>query len=461
MTTSELASKNILIIGLGREGLSSYHFLRNQLPDQVIYLADEKTRDDLNPEWQKIIAQDLQVRFAQIASYQPQELPTSENLLVVKTAGLPKSKLAAFNWNNAIISSNTQLFFDLVSLHPNLKIIGVTGTKGKSTTTSVIYHVLKSNGLKTFIGGNIGKPPLNVLAEVDDLNQDAIIVLELSSHQLAELTISPHIAVIQAIAEEHLDYYHSINDYAQAKAQITLHQTSDDWLIFNQDNELVKNIAAHSLAHQLPFGLDAVKQIVEPVLTVEEVPLPGQFNLYNIMPAILIGQQYGLSNQQIKQAIKSFKSLPHRLELVAEIQGVKYFNDSLATNPHATIRALEAFADRSIILIAGGYDRGLDYGPLADKILSSQVKELILFPTTGERIKQEIEQRGMSHADHHSDLKSHLVEVNSMSEAVKIAHEKAKNGEVVLMSPASASFNLFKDYADRGEQFRKEVNKLI
>jgi UDP-N-acetylmuramoylalanine--D-glutamate ligase len=462
MTTQELTHKNILILGLGREGLSTYEFLRRQLPDQQLYLADEKKLSELSEQWQKIISHDSNSQFIQLAKETLDYHLPSLDLLIIKTAGIPKNKITIFNLPaEAKITSNTQLFFDWAMTEDQLTVIGVTGTKGKSTTTSVIHHVLKTNGLNAYIGGNIGKPPLNLIEEIQGLDKHTFAVLELSSHQLAELETSPCIAVIQEIAEEHLDYYGSIQAYAQAKANITLHQTAEDLLIYNHDNLLACQIAEQSTAQKKPISLDLIPHIVEPVIALNEVPLAGKFNLYNIMPAIIIGQKFGLSNQQIKQALQSFKSLPHRLEFVTEINGVKYYNDSLATNPHATIRALEAFSEQPVILIAGGFDRGLDYAPLAEKILASQVKHLILLPTTGEKIRGEIEIRNTNYdRDRISYLLSRTNRVTSMPEAVKLAYSHAKAGDIVLMSPASASFNLFKDYADRGEQFKKEVLKL-
>lgn len=449
MTISELASNNILILGLGREGLSSYQYIRNQLPNQSLYLADEKGESELSDIWQKILKEDKKTQVVTLNSQSINSQLPMTNLLIIKTAGIPQAKLTAFNLPaDAKITSNTQLFFDWAITEDQVTVIGVTGTKGKSTTTAVIYHVLKENGLNAYVGGNIGKPPLNVIQEIPSLDKKTWVVLELSSHQLAELKTSPCIAVIQAIAEEHLDYYNSVQAYAQAKANITLNQTSKDLLIYNQDNDLVKQIAQQSQAQKIPFGLKSVAEIVEPVIATSDVPLAGRFNLYNIMPAIIIGQKFGLSTKQIKQALQSFKSLPHRLELVTEIKGVKYYNDSLATNPHATIRALEAFNDQPIILIAGGFDRGLDYAPLTKKIAHSSVKQLILLPTTGQKIAQ-----GLS-----KQLPIEYVE--NMTEAVKKATNQAKSGDIVLMSPASASFNLFVDYADRGNQFKALVNKL-
>ena len=273
----------------------------------------------------------------------------------------------------------------------------------------------------------------------------------MSSHQLAELKSSPEIAVVQDIVAEHLDYYENFTEYYQAKTQIARFQTKQDLVIFNQDSKTATQLAKLSKGKQLSFSLTD-KKLVE---LAKSTQLLGTHNLYNVMPAIIIAQHLGVSTEKITQAVKSFKSLPHRLEFVAKVNGVDYYNDSIATVPEATIAALETFADRPIVLIAGGYERRQKYRELAEKIIKSNVKALSLLPPTGQRLLAEINALNPCNA-----LRASIEEFTSMAEAVYFAFQKAEAGYVVLLSPGAASFSTFRDYVDRGNQFKKAVKKL-
>ena len=439
-----LRNKRILILGLGREGLSTYKFLSFQFPDQKFTLADEKPLSALNSETQAL------VKKQKNNSFLSNELRNMSFDYIFISPGFPPKKLSTFHFPLfTILTSNTQLFFELAQDLP-VVTIGITGTKGKSTTTALIHHVLKENGLTSYLGGNIGVPPLDLLANLPEplTLTPKFFVLELSSHQLANLSLSPDIAVIQTIKPEHLDYYDDFESYVNAKAKITKFQTDQDLLIYFAQDKLVSEIANKSAAQKIGFG---AKSLLELKLT--DTKLVGQHNLINMQPAIIIGRKFGLKDEQIKAAIKTFTGLPHRLEFVAEVKGVKYYNDSLATNPHATMAALAAFANQPIILITGGFDRGLDYSPLAKKILQSNVKKLILLQDTGKKIFTKLKEQKTNN-------KNNVSEVSSMQEAANQANRSAIDGYIVLMSPASASFNMFRDYADRGDQFKAAVKSL-
>ena len=276
-------------------------------------------------------------------------------------------------------------------------------------------------------------------------------VLEMSSHQLAELKSSPEIGVVQDIVAEHLDYYQNFAEYFAAKTQIARFQTKQDLMIFNQDSKTATKLAKLSQGRQLPFSLSEKKL----VKLAQATPLLGTHNLYNVMPAIIIAQHLGLPTAKITPAIKSFKSLPHRLELVATINGVDYYNDSIATVPEATMAAMETFADRPVILIAGGYERNQAYGELAAKIVNSNVKALSLLPPTGQRLVAEINALNPCNA-----LRASIEEFATMAEAVYFAAQKAEADDVVLLSPGAASFSTFRDYVDRGNQFKEAVERL-
>lgn len=527
---SLLKNKLLVIAGLGREGLSTYRFLKQYCSENEIVLYDEKTLSELSQEWHTILTTDPKTTLANTQeTYRPRDPQTQRptDPIIFKSPGIsPHSdfyqKLLA-TFPNAKITSNTNMFFELVK--DSVTLIGVTGTKGKSTTTSAIYHLLsassaqkndikKSNDPEThkprdqetqrpiFLAGNIGVPPLDLITKLTDtipnLPRDQetkrpIIVLELSSHQLLQLESSPHIAVIQEIVPEHLDYYQNFQEYVQAKSLITKFQTSNDIVIFNShyaiSSELAKSSKAQKIDIAIAENLDSSNEMQEKNVTIENnwlvyknekivelssLQIKGSHNILNILPAIVIGKLFGIPNSDLNAALQSFKPLKHRLELVATINDVEYYNDSLATTPEACIAALQAFPNKGLILIAGGYDRHLDFKELAHEILKQKVKTLILFKPTGSFIAEEIEKLG--------DLQTEKLGINTslqaskpapeeagfpsiqfvetMQEAVQLAHAQATEGDVVLMSPASASFGRFKDYADRGEQFSQEVKML-
>lgn len=443
LTIKSLSDKSILILGLAREGISTYQFLRSHLPEQQLTLADEKIIDQLPAKLQQLINQDPLVELIN-----PDQIQADKLDLIFKSAGIPSDK---YDLPIEKFTSNAQLFFDLA---PG-KIIGVTGTKGKSTTTALIAHVLQTAGLDTRLAGNIGLPLLETLK---NSTNNTHFVCELSSHQLELLHSSPDIAVIQPIIEEHLDYHHTLANYINAKANITKYQTDQDLLIFNSDSPEVAEIATNSQANKFAFGFNAQGPAIisnqdilingEKIISLDQTKLRGQHNLQNMIPSILIANHLQLDKHIIISALQSFKPLPDRLELVPTNDGIEYFNDSLATNPKSTIAAINAFAGKNIILIAGGYDRGVNYQILADKINQSNIKKLILFPDTGMKINAALIKMG-------SKIDREITD--NMADAVKKAKQVAQPGDVVLMSPASASFNLFKDYADRGEQFKKYV----
>lgn len=464
--------KRVILAGLGREGLSSFEYLSGQLPDAQWVLADDKALSQLDPAWQGAAA-NPRVRVTTLAELPElvRELDLSDTLLC-KTAGIalehPSLKLCLEK--QATLTSNTALFFDQLRAWTTPPVtIGVTGTKGKSTTTSMIYHCLKENGANALLAGNIGVPPLSLLSD-PALSESAkpVVVLELSSHQLRELTVSPNIAVVQNITPEHLDYYPSLEAYIQAKSAITRFQETDDWVVFNPIYEAPSSLAAATPAKKLAFSLeksaDAVPTVFandgwlwhadERVLQISDVPLVGAHNLLNTMPAIAIAMSiFGLSAEATATAIRSFRGLPHRLEYVTEKNAVSFYNDSQATTPEATIAALTSFPGKSIILLAGGSDKGVSFDELGTHILEHNVSNLLIFPPMGDAIALAVSNASSSSRK----TPPAVTPVNSMAEAVRLAKQLATPNSVVLLSPACASFGLFKNYQDRGDQFKKAV----
>lgn len=441
---------SIAIWGLSREGLSTYQFLRQQLPQHHLFLLDDKEPTQLSSAFQKILSSDPLVSFATTTT--TQNLPTFD--LVFMTPGIPlahpyRAVLAA---QKTTLTSNTQLFLELAKPYfPQLTTIGVTGTKGKSTTSALIFAVLQKAIKKVWLGGNIGTPALELwpklAASLAQSSEAHFVVLELSCHQLHALTLSPHLAVIQNIVPEHLDYYGTFETYVAAKAHITQHQTAQDFVIFNPQYPVPQQLANKSAAQPLPFSVAQLPP------SLRDSRLQGAHNWENMMPALVIGKHFGILEDTIIEALKDFSPLPHRLELVATVNGVEYYNDSLATVPEATLAALTTFGSKKIVLIAGGFDRGLDYSPFAQEISAMSLRGLLLFPTTGEKIAQVVRQN--------PSVSFPIQHVQTMAEAVTSAASMAQSGEVVVMSPAAASFNAFKDYEDRGEQFRAAVMSLL
>ena len=384
MILNELKDKKILILGFGREGRDTLRFLKKLFPKKKIGIADQKFYKNY---------------LKKIKDYD----------VVIKTPGLPFKKLTR---NDLVkVTTQTEIFFENC---PG-KIIGVTGTKGKSTTAFLISQILK----KARLVGNIGKPALSSLLTA---KPNDIFIYELSSHQLYNLKKSPHIAVLLNIYPEHLDYYRNFNQYLSAKANITKYQTKKDYLIYNSQDPLVKKIAQKSKA--------------------KKIPIKGKYYQLDIAAARAVGKIFKVPWPE------KFKFLPHRLEYLGKFKGIEFYNDSLSTIPETAIEALDYLGDKVQTLILGGFDRGLDFKKLAKRILKSKVKTLILFPTTGKRIWQEIKTGRERFSTYF---------IKSMKEAVKLSYKHTEPGKICLLSPASPSFGIFKDYAERGNLFKKFV----
>ncbi len=473
----QLVGKTIIIFGLGVEGRSTFSFIRKYIPEAKILLADEKPLSGLSDFWQDALTQ------PQVEFFDPKQelaLRDAETAVMFKTPGIPAHHpfVQSILRHDGELLSNTQLFFELVEAHndqtaePQLITVGVTGTKGKSTTTSMIHHVLTAAGHRSYLAGNIGIPALSAWEEWQAASEPTPthFVIELSAHQLAELSLSPHIAVVQDISPEHLDYYEHFEAYKTAKSSIVRYQTTSDMVIFNGDSDTATEIAATSPGNKLQFslkinrgaGIIAHNHLTvddKPVLAINEVPLKGTHNLYNVFPALIIGNLLGISTEKMAEAVRSFQPLAHRIELVGEVNGVNYYDDSIATTPEAAVAALDAFPTKKIVLIAGGHDRNLDFKRFARVILDRNVTTLLLFPTTGAKIKKDIELEQEHIGDEGYQLET-ILEVNTMKEAVTLAAQHAEPGDIVLLSPAAASFGLFVDYQDRGDQFKAAVQAL-
>ena len=478
---SNLAGGRIIILGLGREGLSTYYYLREQFPEQILTLADQSPTEILwanFPEWKEIGRKDNNLIW-KIGDYYLDELADFDFL--IKTAGIPITLPAiqeALELNPSLqISSNMQLFFDRCQG----TIIGITGSKGKSTTSQLLFDILSEAGRKSVLVGNIGRPALNYLSVIDE---DTLVVAELSSHQLAELKASPQVAVLLDVTPEHLDYFADFDHYFASKTAITRYQNPNDWLVYNPHLAGAKKLAElsavrdnHRLRHSIEDESESSKyslfvkdkeiywreinnhsDLVK-IMGIDQVNLIGKHNLYNVLSAITVAQIFKINQESLRKSITSFKGLAHRLELVAEIEGIKYYDDSIATNPIASSAAIRSFPQEKVIVLAGGSDKKLDFAEYIETIIEQKVKAILLFPPTGEKILQELQnlwqKRNLTTADFPK-----FKNCENMSVAVGQAKEWAQQGDVVLLSPACASFGLFKDYQDRGQQFQAAVKDL-
>ncbi|MBI5045357.1 MAG: UDP-N-acetylmuramoyl-L-alanine--D-glutamate ligase [Candidatus Levybacteria bacterium] len=456
--------KNIAVLGIGVEGLSSAKFLK-QFTSKITFF-DQKERSDLDgntlleaEETGKVIlGKDSFTDFSgfDFIFRSPGVKMDEESLIHAKEKG-------------ARITSQTKLFFDLC---PSV-IIGVTGTKGKGTTSTLIYEILKKSGRKTFLGGNIGTPPLDFLHELDE---QSIVVLELSSFQLQDLEKSPHIAVMLMVVPEHLDYHKDVAEYIDAKRNILRFQSKDDFVIINRDY-LASNESDLYTDAQV-FWVSRERTTTEQgcfvrdnalwmrmrgsewkIIDGDKIALLGRHNLENASAASVAAMLAGAAKSDIVDVLSSFTGLPHRLEFVREVNGVKYYDDSFSTTPETAIAAIESFK-KPMVLILGGSSKHSDFTELGKVIASSEYITTIIgigdeWPTIKEAIDNAVSK------DNESKKKAIYLEgAKDMRTIVQAVSKVAVEGDVVLLSPACASFGIFRNYKDRGNQFKKEVQAL-
>jgi len=439
MDISIYKGKKIMILGLGREGIDSLLFFLKKCPKNEIAAADKSQISCLDPAVKEILLKNSQVRIFLGSDY----LSALDSYdIIVKSPGIPihiREVEQAYKQNKIV--SQASIFFDQC---PS-PIIGITGTKGKSTTSSIIYEILRSSGRKVFLLGNIGTPMLSYL---DAADKESIFVCELSAHQLYNLKKSPHISILLNIYPEHLDYYSDYNEYIRAKANIAVHQSKNDYFIFNSAISEVANISLVSMAKKIAFNEYKWNWN-------GKTNLIGGFNLENAKIGAIVGRLFGISDKIINKAIVEFKPLDNRLEFAGSFNGIDFYNDSLSTIQESAVAAIGGLGDRVYTLICGGFDRGQPFDKLAAAILDSNIGVLILFPTTGIKIWEELQKQVKFTEKNERFGAIAPFFVQTMDEAVNLALSKTKQGKICLLSAASASFNIFRDYADRGNCFKK------
>ena len=442
---NKLKSSKIAILGLGVSNIPLLEYLHNLGCDVVVFNTkplDKNLKDKLNIYKIKYYNEENAFDYLHgfdIIFRSPSILPTRKELVIAKEEG-------------AVITSEIR---ELLHLAP-CKVIGVTGSDGKTTTTTLINEILKANSYHTFLGGNIGTPLFTKLSE---MKKEDIIVLELSSFQLMDMDISPDISIITNIAENHLDIHSSFEEYIDAKKNIFKYQDNKGILVTNADNEITNKFKGNGETRYFTrskqtncFYTDGtyIYYNGKKILNKNDIKLRGIHNLENIATALTAVIDLIDLNKSI-EVIKNFNGVEHRLEFVREINNVKWYNDSVSSSPTRTIAGLYSY-DENIVLIAGGYDKHLDYTNIAKPILD-KVTKLILMGDTKEKIYNAVTTSVMN-------PNIEIYKCNTLQEVVDKAKEVAIPGEIVLFSPASASFDMFKNFADRGNQFKDLVNKL-
>ena len=425
-----LRGKRILILGFGREGRSSLAFLKKYLPHAIVGIADknESAFKDLNinpdnpatPNNPRIYFGDNY--FDAVNDYD----------IVLKTPGI---SLKDTDIDLSKITSQTDLFLE--EFHN--QVIGITGTKGKSTTSSLIYHLLKESGKDAILAGNIGIPIFDI---IDQITNKSIIVFELSAHQLQFIHRSPHIGILLNVFEEHLDHFGTFEAYRNAKLNIIKKMGEKDWAVTNDEFSYeADNMMIHSLNyHYYDFGVKW-----------DDIPLKGEHNRLNVKASLCAIYAFGVPVDEVIPHLYTFKPLEHRQELVGTFNGVTFYNDSISTIPQATIAALQTIKDVSFLLL-GGFDREIDYTPLIEYLKKNPIKHILYTGKAGKRMFEMLQSAG-----YQGDIKN----FKDLNEAFEIIKSLSKPGDVCLLSPAAASYDQYKNFEERGRMFKDLASNFI
>lgn len=407
----------VVIAGYGVEGQASYRYWRSKAE---VTIADERQRIDSPEGVATVLGAEA---FSKLDDFD----------LIIRSPGVSPAKLP---YQNKVWSATNEFFYQC--RQKNLPIVGVTGTKGKGTTSSLITSMLRAANLNVHLLGNIGRPALDV---IDEIQSGDVVVYELSSFQLWDLQFSPHVAVVLPIEADHLDIHSDFNDYLAAKSRIASFQTEDDVMIYHSINAWSRQIAGSSAANNLieyPFELGDL---------VQHLQLPGRHNQENASAAVAAARLYVRDETAIARGLEAFSGLDHRLKLVGEYNGVKYYDDSISTTPGSAIAAIKSF-DEPKIIILGGSDKGANYQEIVKLAKQTQTK-VIAIGQTGQTIEKQCRAN-----------KVDCRYVGDLQSAVILSSQITQPGQVVLLSPASASFDQYQNYAQRGDKFIEAVRRL-
>lgn len=419
-----LSGKKILIAGFGREGRSTLRFLQDYMPDAVVGIADKNATalQELDKERYMLFSGDDYMKSS------------SEFDIVIKTPGI---SVKDADIDVSKISSQTDLFLE--AFHS--QIVGITGTKGKSTTSTLIYHLLRESGNDVVLAGNIGIPIFDC---IPDITERTIIVYELSAHQLQFINRSPHVGIILNVFEEHLDHFGTFEKYKYAKINVLRYMCDYDVAVVNNDlskeAELLKKKYVDFETSQ--FDCCNIKW--------EELPLLGDHNKLNVKAALSACISLGISLDKLIPHLYTFKPLEHRQEFVGVFNGMKFFNDSISTIPQATIAALSTIKNVNFLLL-GGFDRGIDYSPLASYLKDNPVENVLVTGAAGQSIKNAL----LSVA-----YKGRIIEYSDLESAFEIIRQETKTNGVCLLSPAAASYDRYKNFEERGRIFKELAMKF-
>lgn len=408
----------VAIAGYGIEGKTSYKYWN--CDGNEVTIVDERSELPGAPDDARVlVGEDV---FSQLEEFD----------LIIRSPSINPKRLP---YGDRVWSATNEFFEKSPA-----QVIGVTGTKGKGTTSSFIYEILKAAGKDVHLVGNIGVPALEILPK---LTSDSIVVYELSSFQLWDIRKSPHVAVVLPIEPDHLDVHDDLNDYIQAKANITRYQAAHDVVIFNKNNTVSVDIGHSSQGNKIeyPFGIESFESSIR---------LPGRHNIENASSAIAAVRIFDIDDAVIHRGLASFAGLPHRLQFVATVDEVSFYDDSISTTPGSAIAAIYAFSGKPIVLILGGHEKGADYGELMQLCHDEQVT-VIAMGANRDKLGELCAEHGVEYG----------IEPSEMRGVVHRARMEAKaKDSVVILSPAAASFDMFKNYADRGDQFIAAVNQL-
>ena len=480
----DFRNKKITVMGLGLhgggEGLTRFLAERGA----QVTVTDLKSEAELKPTLDKL--SDLTNIKYHLGGHSWSDFKSADLVFINQAVSKKSLWVKKIAKAQIPISSETNLFFQMC----RGQTIGVTGTNGKSTVATLIFEILKTkyqsvsilesdnqpaddNHAKVYLGGNIGG---SLLKHVDQISQNDLVVLELSSFQLqdlAQIKKSPHIAVILNVTPDHLDQHSDFSEYLEAKKNIVKFQKESDFSILNYDYKNVRRIAKSSLAQNLFFSrqteltkgsfLDEEMICVMfrgkkyQIIPTSKIKIPGVHNIENILASVLVGILYQVPVTNISRALTNFKGLPHRIELVADLAGIKFYNDSKATTPESTISALNSF-QKPVILICGGKEKNLDFSKLA-KTMINKVRYLLLIGETAAKIEKEIQKISQKIKQNKNQklILPKTTLVNNLEKAVSMAKMKAKSGDVVLFSPATSSYDQFSGFEERGEKFKQFV----
>ena len=446
-----VAGKNITVIGIGISNLPLIKYLVSLGAN--VTACDRRSAEDLGENYTE--HEKLGVKFNLGDGY----LNNLSGDMIFKTPGMRYDvpELLKAKENGSIVTSEMEVFFEVCPSH----IIAVTGSDGKTTTTTLIHKMMTDAGYKTWLGGNIGNP---LLTDTEKMKENDWVILELSSFQLHTMRKSPEIAVITNISPNHLDMHKDYKEYIDAKKNIMLYQNEGDTLIVNADNQVtadigksangaVKYFSRNGMADVYLDGNIIKRGIVE-ILNIKDIKIPGMHNVENYMAAIAAVSGL-VSKEVIVNVAKTFGGVEHRIELVRTLDGVKYYNSSIDSSPNRTINTLRVFPNK-VIMIAGGKDKGIPYDEIGPA-LAEHVKVLILIGATSDKIQEALDAE-INKTGNGKDIE--VIRATSYEDAVNTARSKAHDGDVVLLSPASTSFDMFRNFEERGNLFKKIVNEL-